>query len=47
MNHAPLDFAPNDERNEPLEARPFSYRLIIALVAIEAVAIGAFLWLAL
>lgn len=45
MNPFP-DFAPDDERNEPIAARPFSYRLIIALVAIEVAAIGGFVWLA-
>lgn len=47
MNHAPLDFAPDDERNEPIEARPFSWRLIISLFALQLAGIGAFLWWAL
>lgn len=46
MTRAPLDFAPDDERNDPA-ARPFDWRLIIALAAIEAVAVGAFVWVAL
>lgn len=29
---------------EPVEARPFSFRLIWSLVAIEIAAIGAFVW---
>lgn len=40
------DYAPDDERNEPA-ARPFNWRLIIALAAIEVAAIGAFVWVAL
>lgn len=46
MSHRPgwRDFAPDDERNEPIAARPFSYRLIAVLIAIEAAAIGLFVW---
>lgn len=32
---------------EPIEARPFSYRRILALAAIEVAAIGLFVWFAL
>lgn len=43
MTRAPLDFAPDDERNDPAP-RPFNWRLIIALFAIEAIAVGVFVW---
>lgn len=46
MTRAPLDYAPDDERNDPAP-RPFNWRLIIALVAIEVAAIGLFMWFAL
>lgn len=46
MNRAPLDYAPDDERNDPAP-RPFNWRLIIALGAIEVAAIGLFMWFAL
>lgn len=47
MNRAPLDYAPDDERIEPLEARPIPFRLILlaALAGLAPVAVfGAVLW---
>lgn len=41
---APLDFAPNDERNEPFEARPIAWRLIVALLVIQVVGFSAMAW---
>lgn len=40
---------PDDPGVDDVEpaARPFNWRLIIALAAIEAVAVGAFVWVAL
>lgn len=40
------DFAPDDERIDPA-SRPFSWRLIISLFALQLAGIGAFLWWAL
>lgn len=47
MNRTPLDFAPNDERNEEIASGPFSARLVLlcALAGLSPVAVlGAFLW---
>lgn len=46
MSHRPgwRDFAPGDERNEPIAARPFNWLLIIGLFALQLAAIGAFVW---
>lgn len=30
---------------EPIEARPFAWRLVLSIAAIELAALGAFLWL--
>ena len=48
---APLDYLrqPDDPGVDDVEpaARPFNWRLIIALAATEAVAIGVFVWVVL
>lgn len=46
MTHRP-DWTDYPEEDLEPSARPFSWRLILALVAIEVAGIGAFLWWAL